>query len=161
MSTSRKIQSLSNAQLDAELAKYGAATFGSTERKRQRLQRFRRAQDERIAEAYWAECEAHWEANNQQPIHETYDTEEEPPLKRQRIETCPSPDSAPAPAPVRRPAPPPARMTTRSMTAAQRPPSPARRRSHPMLTRAQMSELRPSAQDALQRIRSLIAEFLA
>lgn len=153
MSTTRKIQSLSNTQLDAQLRELGAATFGSTERKRQRLQRFLRARDERIAEAYWSECRlAEATYQEQQRVQERIDQRiaelrnpetGEPPLKRRRIESCPSPDSAPAPAPVRRPAP------------------PALPSTHRMVTRSARRNSRVAAQNAMDRIRSVIAEFLA
>ena len=149
--SSRTLQSLSNTQLDAQLRELGAATFGSTERKRQRLQRFLRARDARIAQAYWSECAlAEATYQEQQRVQTRAQAriaelrgEEEPPLKRRRIETCPSPDSAPAPAPVRRPAP------------------PALPGTHRMVTRSVRRNSRIAAQNAMDRIRSVIAEFLA
>jgi hypothetical protein len=165
---SYNLRTHSNTQLDAQLRELGAATFGSTERKRQRLQRFLRARDERIAQAYWSECrlaEATYQEQQRvqeridQRIAELRDSETgEPPLKRRRIESCPSPDSAPAPAPVRRPALPALPGTeprmTRSMT----------KTHHPraqLLARNRSAFQRPAAQNAMDRIRSVIAEFLA
>ena len=133
MSPSLRLTSLSSSKLDTLLAQYGAATFGSPERKRQRLQRFIDAQIEREI------SESRLEFIRQIEYERTrnFDTEEEPPLKRQRTiqGSCPSPDSAPAPSPVRRPAPPSlpgtARMTTRSMNT-------VRRNSHAMITRSRV-----------------------
>lgn len=144
MTSSVRTSYLMGSNLDARLQELGAATFGSTERKRERLERFLLARDRRIARA-----DRLYEATRQeqQRVQERIDRriaelrgEEEPPLKRRRMmtEECPSPASAPAP--VRRPSlPSPHRMVTRS----------ARRNS------------RIASQNALERIRSVIAEFLA
>lgn len=161
MSYNLRTTTLSNTRLDALLAEHGAATFGSTERKRQRLQRFIDAQVDREISAARLEFARQAEqdrvrARAQARIAELLG-DEEPPLKRRRIttESCPSPDSAPAPTPVRHPAPPTlpgtARMVTRS----------AAKTYHPRPYRTHLAEPRPAAQDALQRIRSVIAEFLA
>lgn len=69
------LHSLTHAQLDARLTELGAATFGSIERKRQRLQRFLRARKARIVERH---PRAAFLARNR--------SLEEPPLKRRRIE---------------------------------------------------------------------------
>lgn len=114
--SSSYVQSLSSTRLDALLHQHGAATFGSTERKRQRLQRFLDSQ-------FNVPCRG----------------EEEPPLKRRRITT----ESCPSPASVRRPAP------------------PALPNSHRMVTRSARRNSRVAAQNAMDRIRSVIAEFLA
>ena len=165
--------SLSNAKLDAMLTQYGASTVGSTERKRERLQRF--------IDAQAAQNDRHQIARD--------DETGEPAPKRRRIEpvrrsarlaaqqsnVCPSPSSAPALSPVRRPAPPSlpgtqhsmmTRSKTRAMAETPRPrrnspaPSPARR-SHVMVTRSQDTNQRSAARAALQRIHEILAAYLA
>lgn len=173
-SSSFTIKSLSNAKLDALLASYGAATFGSAERKRERLQRFINAQVDRDLAASRVEIARQAEQNRaQKRTHEFYE-DEEPAPKRRRIETvaapairrsarlaatrngtCPSPSHAPAPSPVRRPAPPSLPGTDQSRKTIH----PAR--AHRMMTRSQMAETRPAAREALSRIQALIAAFLA
>ncbi len=172
MSYSSSLKSLSNTKLDAMLTQYGASTVGSTERKRERLQRFIDAQVD------------HDLADSRRQIARDAETGE-PALKRRRIEPepvrrsarlaaqqCPSPSSAPAQSPVRRPATPPLpgtqhRMVTRSMARAaaesprpRRNPSPARR-SHAMVTRSQDANQRSAARMALQRIHDILAAYLA
>jgi hypothetical protein len=175
MSYSSSLKSLSNTKLDAMLTQYGASTVGSTERKRERLQRFIDAQTDRDL------------ADSRRRIARDAETGE-PALKRRRIEPepvrrsarlaaqqCPSPSSAPAFSPVRRPATSPLpgtqhRMVTRSMAraAAESPrprrnspaPSPARR-SHAMVTRSQDANQRSAARMALQRIHDILAAYLA
>lgn len=151
MSTSR----LSATKLDAMLTQYGASTVGSTERKRERLQRFIDAQLDR---------------------HIARNAETAPKQLRRSARlasnVAPSPSSAPALSPVRRPATPTLpsqnRMTTRSMAQATKTvhpramsptPSPVRRRSHPMVTRSQNP--RSAARVALERIRDILSAYLA
>ncbi len=140
MSTSR----LSATKLDALLTQYGASTVGSTERKRERLQRFIDARLDR---------------------HIARNAETAPKQLRRSARlasnVAPSPSSAPALSPVRRPATPTQnRMTTRSMAQAMSPtPSPVRRRSHPMVTRSQNP--RSAARVALERIRDILSAYLA
>lgn len=146
MSTSR----LSATKLDALLTQYGASTVGSTERKRERLQRFIDARLDRH-------------------IARNAETGEPAPKQLRRSarlasNVAPSPSSAPALSPVRRPATPTLpsqnRMTTRSMAQAMSPtPSPVRRRSHPMVTRSQNP--RSAARVALERIRDILSAYLA
>ena len=146
MSTSR----LSATKLDALLTQYGASTVGSTERKRERLQRFIDAQLDRH-------------------IARNAETGEPAPKQLRRSarlasNVAPSPSSAPALSPVRRPSTPTLpsqnRMTTRSMAQAMSPtPSPVRRRSHPMVTRSQNP--RSAARVALERIRDILSAYLA
>lgn len=139
MSTSR----LSATKLDALLTQYGASTVGSTERKRERLQRFIDARLDRH-------------------IARNAETGEPAPKQLRRSarlasNVAPSPSSAPALSPVRRPATPTQnRMTTRSMASA---PSPVRRRSHAMVTRSQNP--RSAARVALERIRDILSAYLA
>ena len=148
MSTSR----LSATKLDALLTQYGASTVGSTERKRERLQRFIDARLDR---------------------HIARNAETAPKQLRRSARlasnVAPSPSSAPALSPVRRPATPTQnRMTTRSMAQATKTvhpramsptPSPVRRRSHPMVTRSQNP--RSAARVALERIRDILSAYLA
>lgn len=154
MSTSR----LSATKLDALLTQYGASTVGSTERKRERLQRFIDARLDRH-------------------IARNAETGEPAPKQLRRSarlasNVAPSPSSAPALSPVRRPATPTLpsqnRMTTRSMAQATKTvhpramsptPSPVRRRSHPMVTRSQNP--RSAARVALERIRDILSAYLA
>jgi hypothetical protein len=170
--------SLSNTKLDAMLTQYGASTLGSTERKRERLQRFIDAQADRDL------------SNSRRQIARDAETGE-PALKRRRIEpepvrrsarlaaqnsnVCPSPSSAPALSPVRRPSTPALpstqhSMVTRSMArAAVETPRPRRnstapspgRRSHTMVTRSQDANQRSAARMALQRIHEILAAYLA
>lgn len=147
MSTSR----LSATKLDALLTQYGASTVGSTERKRERLQRF-------------------MDANRSSFVR---DAETAPKQLRRSARlasnVAPSPSSAPALSPVRRPSTPTQnRMTTRSMAQATKTvhpramsptPSPVRRRSHPMVTRSQNP--RSAARVALERIRDILSAYLA
>jgi len=156
MSTSR----LSATKLDALLTQYGASTVGSTERKRERLQRFIDARLDR---------------------HIARNAETAPKQLRRSARlasnVAPSPSSAPALSPVRRPATPTQnRMTTRSMalqcsrggsdqrdtsvhTPVARGETPVRRRSHPMVTRSQNP--RSAARVALERIRDILSAYLA
>lgn len=151
MSTSR----LSATKLDALLTQYGASTVGSTERKRERLQRFIDAQLDR---------------------HIASNAETAPKQLRRSARlannVAPSPSSAPALSPVRRPSTPTLpsqnRMTTRSMAQATKTvhpramsptPSPVRRRSHAMVTRSQNP--RSAARVALERIRDILSAYLA
>jgi hypothetical protein len=159
MSTSR----LSATKLDALLTQYGASTVGSTERKRERLQRFIDARLDR---------------------HIARNAETAPKQLRRSARlasnVAPSPSSAPALSPVRRPATPTLptqnRMTTRSMalqcsrggsdqrdtsvhTPVARGETPVRRRSHPMVTRSQNP--RSAARVALERIRDILSAYLA
>ncbi len=151
MSTSR----LSATKLDALLTQYGASTVGSTERKRERLQRFIDARLDRH-------------------IASNAETGEPAPKQLRRSarlasNVAPSPSSAPALSPVRRPSTPTQnRMTTRSMAQATKTvhpramsptPSPVRRRSHPMVTRSQNP--RSAARVALERIRDILSAYLA
>ena len=151
MSTSR----LSATKLDALLTQYGASTVGSTERKRERLQRFIDARLDRH-------------------IARNAETAPKQPRRSARLASnvAPSPSSAPALSPVRRPATPTLpsqnRMTTRSMAQATKTvhpramsptPSPVRRRSHPMVTRSQNP--RSAARVALERIRDILSAYLA
>ena len=90
--SSTNVRTLSSSGLDALLTQYGAATFGSNDRKRARLQRFLDAE----VDAY-----------------------------TQRLAATPP------------------------------------RRTHAMTTRSQQSTQRSAARDAVERIRSIIASYLA
>lgn len=125
MSSSSHFQNFSDDALERALLRHGAATFGSTERKRQRLLRFVRSEAKTKVSQWELECAVRREQERvrtrAQARMAELRGEEEPPLKRQRItsESCPSPSFAPAPSPVRRPSPAPLpgthRMVTRSM----------------------------------------------
>lgn len=177
MSYSSSLKSLSSAKLDAMLTQYGASTVGSTERKRERLQRFIDAQVDRSLADSRRQIARNAETGEPAPKRRRIELE---PLRRsarlaaQQSNVCPSPSSAPAHSPVRRPLPPALpntqRMTTRSMTRAQTPtrytkapspaPSPARR-THAMTTRSQDANQRSAARMALQRIHEILAAYLA
>jgi hypothetical protein len=178
MSYSFSLKSLSNTKLDAMLTQYGASTFGSTERKRERLQRFLDAQVDQDLAASRRRIARDAETGEPAPKQRRIEPE---PVRRsarlaaQQSNVCPSPSSAPAQSPVRRPAPPSLpgtqhSMVTRSMAraAAETPrprrnspaPSPARR-SHVMVTRSQDTNQRSAARAALQRIHEILAAYLA
>ena len=155
-SSSYSLRSLSGANLDSLLTSYGAATSGSTERKRERLQRFVNSQVDRdISDVRLANTRRNEQERVQTQVQELRRSSR---LAARESEICPSPSSAPAFSPVRRPTPPSLpstqRMTTRSMTRAAAPPPPPRRTQD-------VASQRSAARAALQRIHEILAGYLA
>ena len=159
-SSSYSLRSLSGANLDSLLTSYGAATSGSTERKRERLQRFVNSQVDRdISDVRLANTRRNEQERVQTHVHaRSQELRRSSRLAARESEICPSPSSAPAFSPVRRPTPPSLpstqRMTTRSMTRAAAPPPPPRRTQD-------VASQRSAARAALQRIHEILAGYLA